>query len=92
MTRFAEVFKKVKNKLYVHQQLKREKTLHTSKCDLKFIFIPEIKSDHLLVVFSGFPPLNQSARYNYMVTLKNIKCNKLFILDDFGTDREVLTI
>ena len=41
----------------------------------------------MLVVFSACTRSGVSARYNYMRTLKNVKCNKLFILDDYGEDK-----
>lgn len=50
---------------------------------LKYILNTNRSSDVLIVVFSGFPGKN-GASYNYMRTLKEVKCNKLFILDDFG--------
>ena len=31
--------------------------------------------------------MGQKARYNYVRTLDKYKCNKLFILDDFGFDK-----
>ena len=47
---------------------------------LKYILNTNRSSDVLIVVFSGFPGKN-GASYNYMRTLKEVKCNKLFILD-----------
>lgn len=38
----------------------------------------------LIVVFSGFPGAGAKAGYNYIRTLKDIRCNKLFLLDNFG--------
>lgn len=38
----------------------------------------------LIIVFSGFPSEGKPPCYNYIKTLKNINCNKLFILDDFN--------
>lgn len=40
-------------------------------------------SDKLIVVFSAFSPKG-NPEYNYVRTLKNIKVNKLFILDNYG--------
>lgn len=51
--------------------------------NVKYI-LEKNNSDKLVVIFSGFPNKNESARYNYRRTLNNIKFNKLFILDDFG--------
>lgn len=49
---------------------------------LRYIFNNN-HSDRLVVVFSGFPGNNKPV-YNYMRTLKKVKVDKLFILDDFG--------
>ena len=38
-------------------------------------------TDKLVIVFSAF---NSEPSYNYMRTLSDLKCDKLFILDDFG--------
>ena len=60
----------------IYLQLKERKF----KRRLKYIY-ENHSSDKLLVVFSGFA---DKPVYNYIRTLKDIKCNKLFILDDFG--------
>lgn len=39
--------------------------------------------DKLIIIYSAFSA--DGAKYNYKNTLKFIDCNKLFILDDFGT-------
>lgn len=50
---------------------------------LKYILKKCPESNTLVVVFSGFPG-NAKAKYNYMRTLKDFNCNKLFLLDNFG--------
>lgn len=50
---------------------------------LKYILEKYPESNTLVVVFSGFPGKTK-AKYNYMRTLKETNCNKLFLLDDFG--------
>jgi hypothetical protein len=40
----------------------------------------------LVIVFSGIPPVRTEPKYNYIKTLQGFDCNKLFILDDFGSD------
>ncbi|MGM0876422.1 MAG: accessory Sec system protein Asp2 [Bacillota bacterium] len=42
--------------------------------------------DYMVVVFSGFNPPNAKLAnsYNYMRTLKDVDCHRLFILDDYG--------
>lgn len=47
---------------------------------LKYLFVGN-HSDTLVVVFSGF---SETPRYNYVRTLKQFKCDKLFLLDDFA--------
>lgn len=49
---------------------------------LKYVFFNN-RSERLVIVFSGFPGNNKPA-YNYIRTLKKVKADKLFILDDFG--------
>lgn len=41
----------------------------------------------LVIVFSSCTRLGIKARYNYVKTLKNSACDKLFILDDWGYDQ-----
>ncbi|SFD37232.1 hypothetical protein SAMN04487887_101231 [Enterococcus casseliflavus] len=80
---------KIKNKFYVKKVLRKENTFSAEE-KVKYILLEDaIKSDdeELIVVFSGFPGRNKPASYNYMSTLKKIKKNKLFILDDFGRDK-----
>lgn len=52
---------------------------------IKYILEKE-KSNILIVVMSSCTRPGIKARYNYNRTLKKIKANKLFILDDFGID------
>ena len=42
--------------------------------------------EYLVVVFSGFNPPNAKLAnsYNYMRTLRDVDCHRLFILDDYG--------
>lgn len=54
------------------------------KKTLNYVFIPNKKSNKLLIIFSAFPPDNQAARYNYLSSFINLKCNQLYILDNFG--------
>ena len=54
---------------------------------LKYLFQRHRSSDMLVVCFSGFAGGN-SARYNYVQTLQTQRINKLFILDDFGYNRQ----
>ena len=44
-------------------------------------------SETLVICFSGFGN-GSSAKYNYINTLKTVNVNKLFILDDFGYNKQ----
>jgi hypothetical protein len=59
--------------------------VYNSNLPIKYV-LEEGKSnkEHLLVVFSGFHNETNSYRYNYIKTLRNFDCNKLFILDNYG--------
>lgn len=74
-------------KTYMKNILKNERVFNKEGCDLKYLFIPEKTSDKLMVIFSGFQPHNSKPRYNYVLKFHNIKCNKLYILDDFGVSK-----
>lgn len=64
----------------------KQKQLKSNGTKLKYILEKNDNSQDLIIVFSGMPRPGIKARYNYMRTLKNIRVNKLFILDDFGYD------
>lgn len=55
-----------------------------AKQQIKYVFIPTIDCDYLVVGFSGFAPVGSPPKYNYLRTLENVEVNKLFILDDQG--------
>lgn len=63
---------------------KNELEYHGNTHKIKYLFLPEEESDHLIVVFSGFHGYEvdgKPAVYNYINTLEDTKINKLFILD-----------
>lgn len=66
--------------------LYKEKRFKSQGHELKYI-LEKNESDNLIVVLSGVPRPGLKARYNYNRTLKDVKVNKLFILDDFGFDQ-----
>ncbi|SHP75238.1 Uncharacterised protein [Mycobacteroides abscessus subsp. abscessus] len=52
---------------------------------VKYLFQKSYKkTKDLVVVFSAFSALGQPPKYNFIRTLEEFDCNKLFILDDFG--------
>jgi hypothetical protein len=64
----------------------KQKKFKKNRHIIKYIF-EKSESNSLIVVFSGFPGKNQTARYNYIKTLEKYKVNKLFILDDIGPNK-----
>lgn len=50
------------------------------------MFFEERKSNVLLVSFPACAP--NTAKYNYVRTLLPFECNKLFLLDDYGTNHQ----
>lgn len=87
-----EIFNKRKIEKYLEYgqtKLKtyiKEKKHYSSGHRVKYM-LEKNNSDKLIIVFSGFTRIGLKARYNYGRTLKDIKVNKLFILDDFGYDQ-----
>lgn len=63
----------------------KEKKFSNNGYKIKYM-LEKNDSDKLVVIFSGFTRIGIKARYNYNRSLKDIKVNKLFILDDFGYD------
>ncbi|MDV4151660.1 hypothetical protein R0131_12575 [Clostridium sp. AL.422] len=64
----------------------KQKTYLGNKYEIKYLLERNIKSKELIIVFSACTKIGQKARYKYIRTIDEFKCNKLFILDDFGFD------
>lgn len=79
--------RKIVLRLYTKLLLSKEKIFKGDKCDLKYLFFKSRKSKYLLIVFSGFNG-NGKARYNCIRKFISLRCNKLYILDDFGDDNK----
>lgn len=54
---------------------------------LKYMLDTVKESKDLVIVFSACTRSGIPARYNYVRTLKDFRCNKLFILDDLSEDK-----
>src|SRR5690606_37821366 len=64
---------------------KREKVFNGER-KIKYVFQKTFrKTNRLVIVFSAFSAKGKPPSYNYVRTLEGIGCNKLFILDDFGS-------
>lgn len=63
-----------------------QKIYKGNKYNIKYLLKKNPHSKDLLIIFTACTPPRKKARYNYIRTLDKFKCNKLFILDDFGYD------
>ena len=83
--------KKIKKYIdYALVQLKRklnEKKYNSQDATLKYLFYQCENSDKMVVVFSACTRVGIPARYNYVRTLDGENINRLYILDDEGTDK-----
>ncbi|MFE0562577.1 accessory Sec system protein Asp2 [Priestia megaterium] len=62
--------------------LENEKVFRSIQ-DVTYYFEEGEVKDHLIIVFSAVNPPGTFA-YNYISTLENLNCHKLFILDNYG--------
>lgn len=80
-----KLFNKVKQ-ISIKQLIKEKENIYQGKQHpIKYMFLPEKNSPYLIVVLSGFngrEALKEDAKFNYIKTLINIKCNKLYIMDE----------
>ncbi len=53
---------------------------------VKYILKKKKNADSLVIVFSACTRKGLKARYNYVKTLNNLNCNRLYILDDYAKD------
>lgn len=71
----------------IMKQTINQRVYKCKNVSLKYMYFPSGESKELLIVFSACTRQGIPARYNYVRTLRSINANKLFILDDFGSDR-----
>lgn len=76
MKTLKKAFNYLVNSLYFKVKSKRHGHLH-------YYFKEDCESNVLVVSFAGFPGKG-GAKYNYVKTLNGVKCNQLFLLDNFG--------
>ncbi|WP_062108573.1 hypothetical protein [Bacillus niameyensis] len=63
----------------------KNEEVFNGEVDVKYLFQKSYtKTDGLVIVFSAFQAEGKPANYNYVRTLEEFDCNKLYILDDFG--------
>ena len=66
--------------------LRDQKVYKFHDVSLKHMYKTQKQADTLVVVFSACTRPGLKARYNYVKSLDGLKCNRLYILDDFGYD------
>lgn len=62
----------------------KERVFRGEKCNLKYLFFRKPNSKYLLIIFSAFGI--DEARYNYLTHFSKLACNRLYILDNFGSN------
>ena len=88
MSNFKKKIKKYYEFFYTKIKLFfTEKRFFYKGVRLKYLLNINKKSDNLIVAFSACTRNGVKARYNYVKTLGKIKDNKIFILDDFASDK-----
>lgn len=88
MKKIRTIKKYVEFMLTLIKQKNHQKTWDISGgYSLKYILDTVKESKDLIIVFSACTRPGVTARYNYVRTLKDFKCNKLFILDDLSEDK-----
>lgn len=74
---------------YIHTKivlLWRQRTFTHEDVKVKYMLNEVRDSDCLVVVFSACTRQGLKARYNYVKTLNEVACNRLYILDDYAAD------
>lgn len=67
--------------------LRQQRTFRYQGVNLKYMYMPLPDTKVLTVVFSACTRKGLPARYNYVKSLAEMKCNRLYLLDDFGVDK-----
>jgi hypothetical protein len=75
------MIKKIIGKLKTLFYIKMHEKVYNKR--VKYIY-NNLRSEELIIVFSGFSPKEKPARYNYIKTLSKVNVSKLFLLDNFG--------
>jgi len=80
MKKIKKIIRKILSKLYV---LKHQNKFRYDDLEVNYLF-DHSYGNKLAVIFSGFSENEKPAKYNYMSTLRKVRINKLFILDNIG--------
>ena len=76
-----------KNRLHARWNAILHEKIHSEfGVRVKYMFFKKAGSDTLIVSFPACAP--NAARYNYVRALSEYSCDKLFLLDDFGSNHQ----
>ncbi len=79
-----EVYRRLRSARLKRRIVKNEKQ-YGEEFPVRY-YLEKNPSKELIVVFSAFPEHGKRASYNYVNTLAKTRANKLFLLDEYGTD------
>ncbi|MCE4955681.1 hypothetical protein [Macrococcoides caseolyticum] len=94
-----KLFKRVKQ-ISIAKLIDEKQQIYQGKShQIKYLYLEETNAPYLVVVLSGFSgreAYRENAKFNYIKTLLNHKCNKLYIMDEvdnvptyyYGTNSE----
>jgi len=64
----------------------KNEQIFKGEVDVKYLFFPSYKpSNILLIIFSRFPELDMLPQYDFVESLVEFGCNRLYLIDDFGS-------
>jgi len=87
ISKIKRIVRKYREYLYTKIKiLKEQKIFRYKGVKVKYILKEADGADTLAVVFSACTRKGLRARYNYVKTLDGMKCNRLYILDDYAKD------
>lgn len=84
---FRKCIRKIRHLIIKLRILATEKIYEKSGHRVRYLYIPKKGTKALAVIFSAFPAPGKPAGYNLIDTLAGEKCNRLYILDDFGYEK-----
>ena len=84
--KFRKKGKKLGEYMMTKLRLLRDQKKYRSRGVTLNYMLDRVDSRDLIIVFSSCTRKGIRARYNYVRTLKEVPCNKLFLLDDFASD------
>jgi hypothetical protein len=70
----------------ISKKIVENEQVFKDEVEVKYLYFPSYKdSDLLTITFAGFHAEGATPKYNYIRTLDAFDCNRLYLLDDFGS-------